>query len=158
MNSNLQLIGLWLSTADSTTLDNVILTMQHLYQTGIVHIHLRRLISEESRLECSYSIDRLKTIENDGECLKFNLSKSDFDEYRLQLTFSTVDIPESMIVRKILAEKQLILLMIIDKIYLKMIQLETSGHPHYQATHRMFPLFDTTGLSLFVIRIRILFV
>ncbi|CAF5165973.1 unnamed protein product, partial [Rotaria magnacalcarata] len=46
---------MWLSAEETTIFDNALVTMEHLYKTGVVHIRLRRLLDEKSDLEIDYS-------------------------------------------------------------------------------------------------------
>jgi uncharacterized protein YjcR len=49
---------MWLSP-ETTILDHALITMEHIYKTGIVNIRLRRLMNEQSYFEIEYSIDKI---------------------------------------------------------------------------------------------------
>ena len=149
---------MWLSAEDATVLDNALITMEHLYRSGTVHMHLRRLMNEESHFQIQYSISKSqspirRTTDPDDaeeqrgeiESLKFTLSMADVDDHKRQLTFCNVDLQENMLYKKILLQEQLKLLRIVDSIYFLLSKLEMAGHPMYQLKDEIFPLFDRTG-------------
>ena len=133
---------MWLSPEDTTTLDNALITMEHLYKTGKVNIHLQHLINEESYFEIEYSINQtqgqiLKNTENEIrqkeiEKTKFQLSMTEIDDHKRQLTFCNVDVEKKLSTKKLVIDKQLKLLKTIDKIYSILTKLELAGHPDYQ--------------------------
>ena len=154
---------MWLSAEETTVLDNALITMEHLYRTGIFKIYLRRLINEKSYFEIGYSIEKLQTdvlrrdnskdeaIEeerNEKKTLKFTLSMSDIDDHKRQLTFCNVDLPETMSYKKVLLNEQLQLFKIVENIYGILIQLEMSGHPQYQLKEDLYEIHDRTGNNL----------
>ncbi|CAF2171203.1 unnamed protein product, partial [Rotaria magnacalcarata] len=55
VNDNIQIVSMWLSAEETTIFDNALVTMKHLYKTGVVHIRLRHLLDEKSDLEIDYS-------------------------------------------------------------------------------------------------------
>ena len=160
VNNNIQLVNMWLSTEDTTVLDNALITMEHLYKTGTMNIHLRRLMNEQSCFEIEYSIDKIQTtttttiethyeseIDQDQELekIKFTLSMADVEDHKRQLTFCSVDLPPNMIHKKLLLNEQLKLLQLIEKIYLIFVQLEMAGHPDYQFKDENYDIHDRTG-------------
>ncbi|CAF0874792.1 unnamed protein product [Didymodactylos carnosus] len=162
VNDNIQLVNMWLSAEETNVLDNALITMEHLYRSGFVHIQLRRLINEESEFEIEYSINKTQTLikedpenpidENDEflqptepEKIKFILTRSEVDDHKLQLTFCNVDLSEAMKSKKILLNEQLKLLSTVNNIYSTMIQLEMAGHPDYQLKEETFQLSDRAG-------------
>ena len=147
---------MWLSADETNVLDNALITMEHLYRSGVVHIQLRCLINEESKFEIEYSIDKPHTLIKDDlenpinenaepEKIKFILTKSEVDDHKRQLTFCNADLSEAMKSKKILLNEQLKLLTAVSSIYLKMIQLEMAGHPDYQLKQETLQLSDRTG-------------
>lgn len=153
---------MWLSAEETNVLDNALITMEHIYRTGVVHIQLRRLINEESKFEIEYSINKTQTLikedpenpieDDDGflqptesEKIKFVLTTSEVDDHKLQLTFCNVDLSEAMRSKKILLNEQLKLLNTVQNIYSTMIQLEMAGHPDYQLKEETFQLSDRAG-------------
>ncbi|CAF4322341.1 unnamed protein product [Rotaria sp. Silwood2] len=162
VNDNIQLVNMWLSADETNVLDNALITMEHLYRSGVVHIQLRRLINEKSKFEIEYSINKTQTLikddsenpidENDGflqptepEKIKFVLTTSEVDDHKRQLTFCNVDLSEAMKSKKILLNEQLKLLDTINNIYSTMIQLEMAGHPDYQLKEETLQLSDRAG-------------
>ena len=162
VNDNIQSIHMWLSAEETTVLDNALITMQHLYRSGIVHIQLRRLINEESKLEVEYSINKIQTINNTdlenttdetdeiaqeekpGK-IQFTLTLPEIDDHKRQLTFCNVDLSEEMKINKLLLNEQLKLLDLISNIHSTMIQLEIAGHPEYQLKKETLMLSDRSG-------------
>jgi hypothetical protein len=138
----MQIINMWLSAKETTALDNALITMEHLYNSGIVDIHLRHLMNEQSNFKIEYSIDRIQeqTLNNTGneenrrepEKIKFTLSMTDIDDHKRQLTFCNVDVQQNMFYKKVFINGQLKLLQTIEKIYSILLKLELSGHPDYQ--------------------------
>ncbi|CAF1073153.1 unnamed protein product, partial [Didymodactylos carnosus] len=156
INDNIQLVNMWLSADETNVLDNALITMEYLSRSGVVHIHLRRLINEESKFEIEYSIDKPQTLIKDDlenpidenaepEKIKFILTKSEVDDHKRQLTFCNANLSEEMKSKKILLNEQLKLLTTVNNIYLKMIQLEMAGHPDYQLKQETLQLSDRTG-------------
>ncbi len=157
VNDNIQLVEMWLSAEETNVLDNSLITMEHLYRTGVVHIQLRRLINEESKIEIIYSINKTLTpaegdFENDEfvahggfEKNKIILTQSEIVDHKRQLTFCNVDLSETMKTKKILLNEQLKLLNTVNNMYSTMIQLETAGHPDYQLREETFQLTDRAG-------------
>jgi hypothetical protein len=161
---------MWLSTDETAVLDNALITMEHLYRTGVVHFHLRRLINEKSHFSIEYSIDKIPTSimttissdenenaqDNDEQHLsthdkgkiEFMLAMSDVDDLKRQLTFCNVDLQENMLFKKVLLNEQLILLNLVDKIHSMMIKLEMAGHPDYQLKDETLQLFNLTGSTI----------
>ncbi|CAF4056542.1 unnamed protein product, partial [Rotaria sordida] len=149
-NDNMQLVTMWLSAEETTVLDNALITMEHLYKNGTVDIHLRRLTRQQSYYDIGYSIDRIqvgtKTIrnennqnlqggQNDGieaKKISFQLSMSDVDDHKRQLTFCNVDVQQNLVYKKNLINGQLKLLQTIENIYHIFTKLELGGHPDYQ--------------------------
>ena len=43
INENIQIVTMWLSTEVLTVLDNALVTMEYLYKTGTVTVHLNRI-------------------------------------------------------------------------------------------------------------------
>ncbi|CAF4700920.1 unnamed protein product, partial [Didymodactylos carnosus] len=102
--------------------------MEHLFKSGTVDIHLRRLTRQQSNFEIGYSIDRIQVgmkkvrDENDqsqqGEenagievkKIPFQLSMSDIDDHKRQLTFCNVDAQQNLVYKKVLINGQLKLL------------------------------------------------
>lgn len=133
---------MWLSAGNTTVLDNALVTMEHLYKTGTVNIHLRHLMKEQSYFEIPYYIDRihgqpLNNAEQDEqrqeiERMKFTLSMTDVDDHKRQLTFCYADVQQNVFYSKGLIDGQLKLLQTIDKIFLALKKLEMAGHPDYQ--------------------------
>jgi len=120
---------MWLSAEDTTVLDNALITMEHLYKTGAVDIHLRHLLNKSSYFEIGYSIDRNQgQTTNDNrqelERIKFTLSMADIDDHKRQLQFCNVDVQQNRFYSKALIESQLKLLQKIEKIYLILKKLE----------------------------------
>ena len=157
------MVNMWLSAEETTVLDNTLITMEHLYRTGTFKIYLRRLINEKSYFQIGYSIEKFQTevlrrnnsndqtIEeerNEKKTLKFTLSMSDIDDHKRQLTYSNVYLSESMSYKKVLLNEQFKLLKIVENIYEILIQLEMSGHPHYQLKEDLYEIHDRTGNNL----------
>jgi hypothetical protein len=153
---------MWLSAEETNVLDNALITMAHLYHSGVVHIQLRRLINEESKFEIEYSINKTQSLIKDDpenpvdengrfpeqaepEKIKFVLTTSEVDDHKRQLTFCNVDLSETMRSKKILLNEQLKLLNIVNNIYSTMIQLEMAGHPDYQLKEETLQLSDRAG-------------
>ncbi|CAF1683350.1 unnamed protein product, partial [Rotaria magnacalcarata] len=164
VNQNIQTINLWLSTADTTMLDNALIMMEHLYKTGIVNIRLQRLINEQSHYYIDYSIDKISDqtmrinhtdgkqhagSENDEsiqqEQLKFTLSMDDVDDHRRQLTFCTSDLLDNMVYKTLLLIEQLKLLQMVEKVFFIHVKLEISGHPDFQCTEEHYEIYDLHG-------------
>ena len=156
---------MWLSAEETTMLDNALITMEHIYKTGFVNIHLRRLMNAQSYFEIEYSIDKAsaqikRTDDSDSdeqleyeeddevqqpEKLKFTLSMADIDDHKRQLTFCNVDVQQNMIYKKVLLNEQLLLLKLIEKIYLILVKLETAGHPKFQLRKDNYEIYDRFG-------------
>jgi hypothetical protein len=142
VNDNIQIVNMWLSAEDTTVLDNALITMEHLYKTGAVDIHLCHLMREQSYFEIGYSIDRIQgqasnNTENEeqrreSERMKFALSMADIDDHKRQLTFCNVDVQQNIFYSKALINGQLKLLQTIEKIFFALKKLEMTGHPDYQ--------------------------
>ena len=155
---------MWLSAEETTVLDNALIIMEHLYRTGTVKIHLRRLINEQSYFEIGYSIDRLQNdnanrnpVEeerNQTRTLKFTLTMSEIDDHKRQLTFCNVDLPENMFYKKVLLNEQLQLLKIVENIYAILLKLEMAGHPQYQLKEEVHDIHDRTGKNFFTKKIK----
>jgi hypothetical protein len=158
---------MWLSAEEITMLDNALITMEHIYKTGIVNIRLKRLMNEQSYFEIEYSIDKMSTqlnSENDTdsdeqleddeiqqqqrEKFKFILSMADVDDHKRQLTFCNVDLQQKMIYKKTLLNEQLKLLRTIEKIYSIVVKLEMAGHPNYQLKEENYEIYDRFGIRL----------
>jgi hypothetical protein len=156
---------MWLSAEITTVLDNALITMEHLYKTGTVNIHLKGLMNEQSYFEIEYFIDKFQTQlfrassvgsneeteetvekeQQEMEKIKFNLSMTDIDDHKRQLTFCNVDLQQNMPHTKILLNEQLKLLSVIEKIFLVLGKLEMSGHPNYQLKEEKYEIFDKAG-------------
>lgn len=157
---------MWLSTEVTTVLDNALITMEHLYKTGIVTVHLNRLLDEDSHFDIEYSIEQkyskwiqtskednqkgVRKVQQQIENRKYNLSKTDIDDHKRQLTFCNIDLQQNMIHEKILLNEQLKVLDIIEKIYSILVELEISGHPNYQYKEKTYELFDKDGKLNFI--------
>lgn len=162
MNDNIQIVTMWLSAEETTMFDNALITMEHLYKSGIIKIHLRRLMNEQSCFEIEYSIgkkvividnnsdlDNEDDVENQHEKLKVILSAADIDDHKRQLTFCNVDLQQKMAHKQILLREQLKLLEIIEKIYSILLKLEMVGHPHFQLRDNQYEIFDRYGTISF---------
>jgi hypothetical protein len=149
---------MWLSEEETTMLDNALITMEHIYKTGMVNFHLRRLMNEQSYFEIEYSIDKMTTLMNSEDDFeqedeiqrqqekhKFILSMADIDDHKRQLTFCNVDLQEKMIYKKILLKEQLNLLQIIEKISSILQKLEMAGHPNFQLIENHYEIYDRYG-------------
>ncbi|CAF4100819.1 unnamed protein product, partial [Rotaria sordida] len=157
VNDNIQIIHMWLSADETTIFDNALITMEHLYKTGTVQIHLRNLINKQSYFEIVYSIAKISIQINESDSdednreiqqqdtMTFTLSMADIDDHKRQLTFCNVDLKQDMNEKKILLEEQLKLLNIIEKIYFILIKLEKSGHPNFQLKEYNYEIYDRTG-------------
>jgi len=160
---------MWLSAEEITMLDNALITMEHIYKTGIVNIRLKRLMNEQSYFEIEYSIDKMSiqlNSENDAdsdeqleddemqqqqqqrEKFQFILSMADVDDHKRQLTFCNVDLQQKMIYKKTLLNEQLKLLRTIEKIYSIVVKLEMAGHPNYQLKEENYEIYDRFGIRL----------
>ncbi|CAF1275943.1 unnamed protein product [Didymodactylos carnosus] len=154
---NIQLVSMWLSFEDTTVLDNALITMEHLYKSGVVNIHLKRLMNEQSFFEIEYSVKKIQSKKDDDidneeqeqqreeEKIKFILTLDDIEDHKRQLTFCNVDLHQNMKQKIILLSEQLKLLHIIENIYLKLLKLEMSGHPEYQLKNEKYDIYDRTG-------------
>ncbi len=158
---------MWLSTEATTVLDNALIIMEHLYKTGIVTVHLNRFINEPSCFEIEYSIEKMQSQlvrmfseenqddmekeQHEIEKIKFNLSMTDIDDHKRQLTFCNIDLQQDMIHTKILLNEQLKLLKVIENIYLILVKLEMSGHPNYQYQEETYAMFNKYGKLNFII-------
>jgi hypothetical protein len=152
---------MWLSAEETTMLDNALITMEHIYKTGLVNIRLRRLMNEQSYFEIEYSIDKTtiymnseNNFDSDDEIqqrekIKFLLSMADIDDHKRQLTFCNVDLQQKMIYKKKLLNEQLKLLQIIEKIYSILLKLEMAGHPHFQLKEEVYEIYDRYGKILY---------
>ncbi|CAF4523413.1 unnamed protein product [Rotaria socialis] len=149
VNDNIQLVTIWLSADETAVLDNALITMDHLFKTGTVSFHLRRLMRQQSCYEMGYSIDRFQgamnvatreNIQAPARKIPFTLSMSDIDDHKRQLTFCNVDVKENAQHRKYLIEGQLELLKVIGKIYHIFIKLELVGHPDYQLRDQSYDI------------------
>lgn len=156
INENIQIVTMWLSTEVLTVLDNALVTMEYLYKTGTVTVHLNRLINEQSYFDIEYFIDKIQTSMNqttdelnvkheETTKIKFNLPMADIDDHKRQLTFCNIDLQDNMAHTKVLLDEQLNLLKVIERIYSLLIKLEVSGHPNYQLKEEKFEIFDQTG-------------
>ena len=148
----MQIVTMWLSAEETTVLDNALITMEHIYKSGMLHIHLRRLMNEQSYFEIEYSIDKLSTQTNSkneqqSETITFTLSMPDIDDHKRQLTFCNVDLQSDMIYKKTLLNEQLKLLQNIEKIYSILLKLEMTGHPNFQLTNNNYEIHDGSGKS-----------
>jgi hypothetical protein len=156
---------MWLSAEETTILDNALITMEHIYITGMVNIRLRRLMNEQSYFEIEYSIDKvpLQSISRNNsdsdehledetqqakEKIKFTLSMADIEDHKRQLTFCNVDLQQNMFYRKIVLNEQLKLLQIIEKIYSILLKLEMAGHPNFQLKENNYEIYDRSGKIL----------
>ena len=133
---------MWLSAEDASVLDNALITMEHLYKSGSVEIHLRHLMKEQSYFVIPYYIDRTQgqaanAAENDEhrqeiEQMKFTLSMADVEDHKRQLTFCYADVEQNAFYSKGLIDGQLKLLQTMERIFLTLKKLEMAGHPDYQ--------------------------
>ncbi|CAF4349497.1 unnamed protein product, partial [Adineta steineri] len=124
---------MWLSTEETTVLDNALITMEHFYKNGIVNIYLQHLTRKSSYYEVVYLIDRIQVEQiTESDRIQFQLSMSDIDDHKRQLTFCNVDVQTNLIYKKTLINGQLKLFQIIENIYHILTKLELSGHPDYQ--------------------------
>ena len=158
------MIDMWLSTAETSILDNALVTMEHLYRTGRVHIHLQRLINEQSAYDINYFIEKTSCVRNRNEhadnddCIEnedasgksqekltFKLSMSDVEDHKRQLTFCNVDLLASANYKTMILEEQLKLLGIIDKIFNAYVKLEMAGHPNFQMLEKQIEIYDSFG-------------
>ncbi|CAF0904066.1 unnamed protein product [Adineta ricciae] len=162
VSDNIQIVTMWLSAEGTTMLDNALITMEYLYKTGVVHIDLRRLLNEQSELKIEYAVEKMVSNETDDddddkeegedenmpteqEVQRVMLSSDDIDDHKRQLTFCQVDLPENMILKKILLSEQLKLFQTIEKIHSILIKLEINGHPEFQLQQKHYPIYDTFG-------------
>ncbi|CAF1180009.1 unnamed protein product [Adineta steineri] len=133
INHNIQTVTMWLSTEETTVLDNALITMEHLYKNGVVNIYLQRLTRKSSYYEVVYLIDRIQIEQiTENDRIQFQLSMSDIDDHKRQLTFCNVDVQTNLIYKKTLINGQLKLFQIIENIYHILTKLELGGHPDYQ--------------------------
>ncbi|CAF4765113.1 unnamed protein product [Rotaria sp. Silwood1] len=154
---------MWLSAEETSALDNALVTMEHLYKTGIVTIRLGRLMNEPSYFQIEYSIVKMKTSINtenfdeeveqedrphDAKSAKFILSMTDINDHKRQLTFCNVDLPSNMSHKKVLLSEQLRLLEIVEKIYSMFVKLEIAGHPDYQLRDEQYNIHDKTSMNI----------
>ena len=154
INENSQTVHLWLSTEETTMLNNALITMEHLYKTGVVNIRLRRLMNDESHYDIEYFIHKAsERTDNDGHeeiCfakLPFLLSMADVNDHKRQLTFGSVDLPENMMHKTVQLKEQLKLLHIVEQIFATLIKLEIAGHPYYQFKDERFEIHDPFGMN-----------
>ncbi|CAF1233456.1 unnamed protein product [Didymodactylos carnosus] len=173
VNENIQLVNLWLSTDEISTLDNALITMGRLYKSGKIDIHLKHLIDEKSYFELNYSIEKIRHMttlhdidnisvsplqqqqslmrryySNEIEKINFTMSQSDIIDHKRQLTFCNVDL-QNMSHKKLMLDGQLQILKIIENIFSLLIRLESVGHPHYQMKIMSYDISDKNGdLSL----------
>ena len=152
INENIQIVHLWLSTEETTMLDNALITMEHLYKTGVVNIRLRRLMNEESQYDIEYSIDKGserhegdEQSEISQEKHRFIMPMADVHDHKRQLTFCNVDLPENMMYKTIQLKEQLKLLHTVEKIFATLIKLEMAGHPNYQFKDERYEIHDSFG-------------
>ena len=169
VNDHLPTIRMWLLTDETAILDNALITMEHLYRTGMLHVRLSNLVSQQLCFEITYSIARRpikinKSNESDdGEAdsrqdtsqerdteILFTLSMSDISDHKRQLTFCNIDLQQHMIDKKILLEEQLKLLDTIENIYYILIKLEKAGHPNFQLKEYGWELYDQIGNILHI--------
>lgn len=165
VDENIQVVNMWLSAEVASVLDNALITMEYLYRTGTINIHLRRLTSVQSYFDIEYSIDKIQSQivrvpsteddeeignqvteeQKESEKIKVYLSMADVDDHKRQLTFCNIDLQQNMARTKILLNEQLKLLKVIEKIYLILVKLEMSGHPNYQLKEEKYEIFDKAG-------------
>jgi hypothetical protein len=162
VNENIQTVKMWLSVEETSALDNALVTMEHLYKTGVVIIRLGRLINEPSYFQIEYSVDKIRasiSTENLDEVIepedrlqdikknKFILSMADINDHKRQLTFCNVDLPSNMSHKKVLLSEQLKLLQIVQKICSIFVKLEMAGHPDNQLRDQQYDIHDRTSKS-----------
>jgi hypothetical protein len=156
---------MWLSTEVTNVLDNALITMEYLYKSGTVNVHLKRLMNNQSYYDIDYYVDqmqkpmlRMGSTEDDEEIqdvtdqnqpktdkIKFNLSIADVDDHKRQLTFCNIDLQQNMAHTKLLLNEQLKILRLVEQIYSVLIKLEKSGHPDYQLKEEKYEIFDKTS-------------
>ncbi|CAF1142456.1 unnamed protein product, partial [Adineta ricciae] len=148
VNDNLQLITMWLSTKETSVLDNALIMMVHLYKNATVHITLQELVRKPSFYEIHYSIDQTyrgevqqdQPIEQQVKKIDLILSMSDIENHKRQLTFCNVDTQQNLIYKKALINGQLKLLKAMDHIYQILLKLELAGHPDYQLHQKEYEI------------------
>ena len=163
VNENIQTVNMWLSAEETSVLDNALITMEHLYKTGIVIIRLGRLTNEPSYFQIEYSINKMQistSTENldeeveqeqrphDMKRTKFTLSMTDINDHKRQLTFFNVDLLSNTSYKKVLLNEQLRLLDIVDRIYSMFVKLEIAGHPDYQLRDEQYDIYDKTSKNI----------
>jgi hypothetical protein len=137
---------MWLSAEETTGLDNALITMKHLYESGTVDIHLRHLMNEQSYFKIEYSIDKIQgqtqpeLAQKESEKIKFPLSIADIDDHKRQLTFCNVDVEQNVFYKKTLINGQLKLLKTIEEIYSILTKLEMAGHPDFQLIEKQYEI------------------
>jgi hypothetical protein len=132
---------MWLSEEQTSVLDNALITMEHLYKSGTVNIHLRRLMNEQSYFEINYTIDRIQGQEmNNRQEVKRTLSMADVDDHKRQLIFCKVDVEQNKRYKESVIKGQLELLQKVEKIYSNLIKLELSGDPDYQLHEEQYTI------------------
>ena len=133
---------MWISAEETSVLDNALITMEHLFKTGTVHIYLRHLMNEPSYFEIGYSIERIRdnATERKDNQISITLSMNEIDDHKRQLTFGNAGIEENLIYKKSLINGQLKLLQVVEKIYTNLIRLELAGHPDYQSREEHYSI------------------
>ncbi|CAF1441449.1 unnamed protein product, partial [Didymodactylos carnosus] len=86
VNDNNQLVNMWLSIDETNTLDNALITMEHLYKTGEVHIYLQRLKTEQSYFEIDYYIDTIQNKEQHLEDYDDEQQQHQHEDKRIKFT------------------------------------------------------------------------
>ncbi|CAF1176839.1 unnamed protein product [Adineta ricciae] len=138
VNQNIQTIELWLSNEDATMLDNALVMMEYFYKTGVVNIHLQRLINKQSHYDIEYSIGS-----DNKQQIKSTMPMTDVADHRRQLTFCTSDLLVNEAYRKDLITEQLKLLEVVERVFSIQVKLENSGHPKYQCKEEHYQIYDT---------------
>ena len=146
---------MWLTTKETSVLDNALIMMVHLYKNATVHITLQELVRKSSFYEIHYSIDQIhrgevqqdQPMAQQTKKIDLILSMSDIENHKRQLTFCNVDTQQSLIYKKALINGQLKLLKVIDNIYQILQKLELAGHPDYQLHRKEYEIDLHEGMS-----------
>lgn len=144
VNENMQLVTMWLTADETAVLDNALITMENLYRTGKVSIHLQYLLDKPSYYEITYALRRTSSsmrndegeADNDdyrdNEGPRYTLGMPDIDDHKRQLTFCNVNVQENLATKTPLVNGQLTLLDVVNDIFRVYKELESVGHPDFQ--------------------------